>query len=35
MGLTYADIKVENLFTRQKFSTKSRVDSGALVALAK
>ena len=30
MGLTYADIEVENLFTRRIFKTKSLVDSGAV-----
>ena len=30
MGLTYADIKVENLFTRRVLETKSLVDSGAV-----
>ena len=30
MGLTYADIEVENLFTRRTFKTKSLVDSGAV-----
>ncbi len=30
MGLTYADIEVENLFTRRVFKTKSLVDSGAV-----
>lgn len=30
MGLTYADIEVENLFTHRVFKTKSLVDSGAV-----
>jgi len=30
MGLTYADIEVENLFTRRAFKTKSLVDLGAV-----
>ena len=30
MGLTYADIEVENLFTRRALKTKSLVDSGAV-----
>lgn len=30
MGLTYADIEVENLFTRRTLSIKALVDSGAV-----
>jgi clan AA aspartic protease len=30
MGLTYADIEVENLFTQRVLKTKSLVDSGAV-----
>lgn len=30
MGLIYADIEVENIFTRRVFKTKSLVDSGAV-----
>lgn len=30
MGLTYADIEVENMFTHRTFKTKSLVDSGAV-----
>ena len=30
MGLTYADVEVENLFTRRTLEAKSLVDSGAV-----
>lgn len=30
MGLTYADIEVENLFSRSQLAVKARVESGAL-----
>lgn len=30
MGLTYADIEVENLFTKRVLPVKARVDSGVV-----